>query len=218
MSQCPQLRIIRIESDNNSALFAMNGTEDTLNLLSGISAVGMIQIGTATVDDPTIALRYLHQGIAQVYCGSWVAYLDPTNDRMLWGFGTPIPAIEVSPPYKPPIRMGERVAFEGGMAYNRREMSATGNILSNDTYIGVVSPFNGTADITLTMPDAENTRAGAVIIVKDETNLATTSPGSIIIAAGGTDTVDGGASVSITDPLASIWLINDGVSNWSQFL
>jgi hypothetical protein len=99
-------------------------------------------------------------------------------------------------------------------------MSATGNIPESTTYLGVVSPFNGTVDITLTLPGCSDVKEGAIIIVKDETGLADNSPnGAIIIAPAGADTINGaGSSIKIENPRQSVWLIGDGVTNWEEFL
>jgi hypothetical protein len=192
-----------------------------ITMLSASSSGGGVRIGGHAAMPAGTAFVYEHQGIMEFNVGSWKMYLNPTDDQMAIGYGA-LPAIGASPPYRQPIHYGDRVGFEGGLAYKRREMSATGSILVNDTYIGVVAPFNGTADITLELPTAASMKSGGVIIVKDETGDADMSPGAIIVAGNvlAGDTVDGAASISIEDPLKSVFLICNGASpgNWSQFV
>jgi hypothetical protein len=204
--------VIRIESDNNEALVRMDGAEDVLNLFGDTGGTGMIQIGGYTSLVAGTAVRYDHQGIIEIEVGSYKIYIDPGTNYVQFGGATKSAVGEQ------PIEFQERPGFESGFAYRRTEASTTRSINSNECYVAVVSPFDGTsASITLTLPLVASIKKGGVIIVKDETNTAGT-PFDIVIDGNGSETVDGAASVSIENPGQSVFLISNGSTGWTQFL
>lgn len=83
--------------------------------------------------------------------------------------------------------------------------TTTYTILSTD---GVITALNASA-ITLTLPAASGVPAGKIYFIK---RLSTLS--SVTINRAGSDTIDGGTSIVLTETYESIVLESDGTSAW----
>lgn len=83
------------------------------------------------------------------------------------------------------------------------------NIGKGETYHGVTAL---TAGRTLTLPPANNMKNGENIVVQDESGAAGTH--NITIAASGTDTINGAASVSISTNYGRLTFYKSGDGTW----
>jgi hypothetical protein len=84
--------------------------------------------------------------------------------------------------------------------------------LATDKYIAQVGTLS--ASRTVTLPAASAVPAGYVLIIADESG-SVTSTNSIVIARAGSDTLNGGTSLTLITPYALVELISDGTSRWS---
>ena len=99
--------------------------------------------------------------------------------------------------------------LSGGLVHNRTGITAaTYTLLLTDYYIGVDTTSN---PVTLTLPAASTATAGQTFVIKDEGAAVGTN--AITVEGGGSDTIDGLTSFTITSPYGSIGLYTDG-SNW----
>ena len=98
------------------------------------------------------------------------------------------------------------------MNFNYREISASTNASTNDRVIGVDT--SSTA-ITIGLPTANSVRKGFILTVKDIKGQSDTN--NITIARGGTDTIDGHASLTINNPFAAVSLVSSGATTWHIF-
>jgi hypothetical protein len=85
-------------------------------------------------------------------------------------------------------------------------------ILVTDRTVGTNAAF--TASRTWTLPAANAVNAGQEIIVSDFQGTVTAS-NSLVIARAGSDTVNGGTSVTITAANGAYLLKSDGISKWT---
>src|SRR5579871_1735140 len=88
-------------------------------------------------------------------------------------------------------------------------------ILPTDKF--VYTNANFTANRTWTLPAANAVNPGRFLLVADAKGMLTSSH-TLIVQRAGSDTVNGGTSITIRDPLAFIILVSDGVSNWFAFM
>lgn len=85
-------------------------------------------------------------------------------------------------------------------------------ILSTDRVVGTTAAF--TASRTWTLPAANSVNAGQEIVVADFAG-GVTSANTLVISRSGSDTVNGGASVTVSTAYGGYQLRSDGVSKWS---
>ena len=86
---------------------------------------------------------------------------------------------------------------------------AAATITKNQSYHGVTAL---TASRTLTLPAASDLEDGHIIYVQDESGAAGTY--NVVIQRAGSDTVNGGTSVSITSNYGRAVLIKRGSGAW----
>lgn len=91
--------------------------------------------------------------------------------------------------------------------------NAAYNVLSTDRYVAQTGTL--TASRTVTLPAANSVNAGQEIIVADESGTVT-STNTLVIQAGGSDTINGAASITMSGPYGWRRLVSDGVSKWFQ--
>jgi hypothetical protein len=92
--------------------------------------------------------------------------------------------------------------------------NANYTILATDRYVATTTTAF-TAQRTATLPAANGVNAGQVLYVGDD-GSAITASFSLLIARGGTDTINKQtSSLNLTSPLSSVILESDGVSNWT---
>ena len=99
--------------------------------------------------------------------------------------------------------------LNGALSVKRASVNAD-YTTSGDTIVGVDSS-GGAVTVRLSSSDAQ---AGRVVIVKDEGGKAGTN--NITITTEGGETIDGGASVTISSNYGVVRLYSDG-SNWFTF-
>lgn len=121
-----------------------------------------------------------------------------------------------NPPYVPETPLEVARWFETLVRKVRGQVSTSGDaaatIPSASTYHGVTAL---SAPRTLTLPDASTAGTltdGDELIVQDESGSAGAQ--TITIAAAGTDTINGGASVTITTAYGRRRLIRRGAGKW----
>src|ERR1035437_4897922 len=87
------------------------------------------------------------------------------------------------------------------------------SILVGDTYTLILVDSSG-GPKTVTLPSAAGVAAGRYYVVKDQ--KASSATNNITIILTGSDTIDTVASNKVLNTNgASLWLVSDGVSNWS---
>ena len=101
------------------------------------------------------------------------------------------------------------VSFVGGMKVKIELVNSNYSILSSDYYIGVTDLSSSR---TVTLPSAAVVGAGKVYVVKDHSGDANQSH-YVIVAASGSEKVDGGSSFELKAAYESVILVSDG-SDW----
>jgi hypothetical protein len=81
------------------------------------------------------------------------------------------------------------------------------------TTVDVVMVVDTTAARTIILPAAATTSAGRIYVVKDGTGLSETN--AITINPTGADTIDLQASASLESNFSSVFLISNGINNWT---
>ena len=92
------------------------------------------------------------------------------------------------------------------MEYAFRESSVNTSATVADRII-----FIDTGGKTVTLPTAGSVRAGFVLTIKDGGNAGTSA---LTVTRSGSDTIDGGTSISLTSDYASVDLISNGSNAW----
>lgn len=90
--------------------------------------------------------------------------------------------------------------------------NANYTILATDRVVGTNAAF--TASRTFTLPAANAVNAGHSLIVADFQGTVTGS-NTLIIARAGSDTINGGTSVTISSANGAFVLVSDGISKWT---
>ncbi|WP_375308399.1 hypothetical protein WI560_13525 [Bradyrhizobium sp. A11] len=85
-------------------------------------------------------------------------------------------------------------------------------IVTSDRVVGTNASF--TASRTWTLPAANAVNAGHALIVADFAGTVTGS-NTLVIARAGGDTINGGASVTISTANGAVMLVSDGSSKWT---
>ena len=92
-------------------------------------------------------------------------------------------------------------------AYRESAVNITAN--AADRVIGITA-----AGKTVTLPTCASVRSGFVLTIKDAEGNAASGASAITIARGGSDTIDGAASITIIAPYGSVTLISNGSDEW----
>lgn len=110
------------------------------------------------------------------------------------------------------ITNGGSVVTSAGALQTVEIQGIAGNvtILPSDTFVFLT--VDTTASRTITLPLASGVASGRIYIIKDISGLANSNP--ITIAAAGSDTVDGAASVAYNSNYGSLWVVGDGATSW----
>lgn len=85
-------------------------------------------------------------------------------------------------------------------------------MLATDKFVCLNVAF--TAARTFTLPAANSVNAGYALAIQDEVG-AVSSANNLILARQGTDTINGGTSVTFNTPYLGIYLVSDGAGKWS---
>ena len=99
---------------------------------------------------------------------------------------------------------------KGKQIVKRRSVSSATSVTDTDYIIGVDT---SSAAVTVTIPSGQ-VSAGRVIIINDEGGSAGTN--NITVATGGSETVDGSATGTISSNNGTLALYSDG-SNWYSY-
>jgi hypothetical protein len=86
-------------------------------------------------------------------------------------------------------------------------------ILTTDRYVELTATL--TTDRTWTLPAASSVSGGVHILINDAVG-GVSSGNTLIIAADGSDTINGAASETLIQPYASVYLTSDGISKWTK--
>jgi hypothetical protein len=89
---------------------------------------------------------------------------------------------------------------------------STYSIAASDRVVGTNASF--TASRTWTLPAANAVNAGQALVVADFAGTVT-GTNTLVIARAGSDTINGGASVTISTANGAFMLVSDGVSKWT---
>tara|TARA_R110000822_G_scaffold43544_5_gene117510 strand:+ start:5532 stop:7760 length:2229 start_codon:yes stop_codon:yes gene_type:complete len=100
------------------------------------------------------------------------------------------------------------VEFTGGVVYNRTEVTSNYTVAETDYILAVRANQN----VTLSLPTASALQAGQAFMIKDE--LGSADVIVVTIAASGSDTIEGLASVHFVSDRDSITLYSDGVNSY----
>ena len=100
------------------------------------------------------------------------------------------------------------VEFNGGVVYNRTEVTNNYTVTGSDYILAVRTNQN----ITLSLPAASTLKSGQAYKIKDE--LGTADDYVITIATTGSDTIEGLSSVHFASERDSITLYSDGVNSY----
>ena len=100
------------------------------------------------------------------------------------------------------------VEFNGGVIYNRTEVTNNYTITGSDYILAVRTSQN----ITLSLPTASTLEPGQAYMIKDE--LGTADDYVVTIAATGSDTIEGLSSVHFVSERDSVTLYSDGVNSY----
>ena len=100
------------------------------------------------------------------------------------------------------------VELSGGVIFNRVEVTSNYSITSSDYILAV----KASGDLTLTLPTASTIESGQVFHVKDEARTADLH--TVTIAASGTDTIEGRASVHFATSGNSLAVYCDGTGGY----
>ena len=103
----------------------------------------------------------------------------------------------------------------GSGAATSPSMSVSALITGTATILtpGEIAQVNTGGAVTVTLPKA-STCGGTMIIVKDATGTANTHNITVDPNAVNPDTIDGGATATVTVNNGGLILVSDGVSNW----
>ncbi len=113
--------------------------------------------------------------------------------------------------------------IDGNLTVNRKLLvggSMNPSVCSFTTQTFTLNPnlslnqvnYTGSGGVTATLPTAASVGTNLLLVVKDMAGTAGTN--HITIQAGGTDKIDGAASLTITANYSAVRLICDGSSNW----
>ena len=95
------------------------------------------------------------------------------------------------------------------MNFAYRESDDNTTATAADRVIGITA-----AGKTVTLPTCASVRSGFVLTIKDAEGNAASGASAITIARGGSDTIDGAASITIIAPYGSVTLISNGSDEW----
>ena len=99
--------------------------------------------------------------------------------------------------------------LSGGVAYNRRILSAVATASTTDYFLGLDSTAGAFA---IELADAGGLTNGQAIVLKDEGGVANTN--NITVYASASQTIDGQNSIVLESPHASIQLYCNGVDKY----
>ena len=94
------------------------------------------------------------------------------------------------------------VTIPGGVGYGRTVVSASLTASASDRIMGVTA----TGSVEIRLAAASTLSAGQHFVVKKEVS----SSNSVLISTGGSDTIDGGSSVTLESPYAAVNVYSDG--------
>ena len=102
-------------------------------------------------------------------------------------------------------------SVSGSLRMTRVTVGANATVATTTSIVGATA-----VSITVTLPAANSVNAGYVLIIKDESGLATGGT-PITVAAAGTDLIDGLGTTSITGAYGSVHLYSDGAGAWYTY-
>ena len=165
--------------------------------------------------------RNLYISSSTIYFGSDTLSVGPDNN-LKFGSGSTTKGFDVgfmnfknNGIFMDPGRILQLRAFQlqfyGGISYVRKVTAIDYTIKITDFVVAALSDADETA-ITLTLPAASACSNGQAFVIKDEGGDADSK--NVTIACAGSDTIDGGNSVTLQSPYASIQLYCNGTDKY----
>ena len=214
----------------------LSGSGDLIFSSSVLTLTGNLHLsGTASLEGPMIPVepniydlgssanpwRNLYISSSTIYFGSDTLSVGPDNN-LKFGSGSTTKGFDVgfmnfknNGIFMDPGRVLQLRAFQlqfyGGISYVRKVTAVDYTIKITDFVVAALSDADETA-ITLTLPAASACSNGQAFVIKDEGGDADSK--NVTIACAGSDTIDGGNSVTLQSPYASIQLYCNGTDKY----
>lgn len=172
---------------------------------------------------PSLGFMFAHQGgfaITEQFSGTYPFFMEAQGQVVFSDVDAVFPALPSIAGLANAVTFKGPTAFVGGFAWDRQTVSADGGFTQLDTagkvtYVGYtgVGPHVIRLPPTTTLATVAGSKPGAIIIIKDETNLASSNAVNV---DGFTSLIDGQVNVISLFERASTFLITDG-TNWFEF-
>jgi hypothetical protein len=131
------------------------------------------------------------------------------NDEYIFNRCYPVGPVVLGTPGFAGNLFGRRLQDSG---YYVNVTVTTGLTHTADCCQGLILVKTGNPSFSMTLPSASSCAKGKTIIIKDSLGLSSTYP--INIAADGSDTIDGYASIQVDNSYGSIWLAPAASNKW----